>query len=168
MLGLDHRWHQIVLINDLGMQDCHVDLLLQAYVEKRFHKEFQVVNFIAFCVVNEEVVFLCFLFDANDFFADGAQFCGVVPDPAESVQHCFAVVAFPCNVVGYCLRCEVVKTLLIDLDALVEFLKVVVPFSPKFIQLFARLHVVLSLFGQVLLLNCWRRRLQPHCWNLRQ
>lgn len=131
MLRFAHWRQSVVLMNNLRMQYCNINLLLQIYVQKRLHEQLEIVNFITFRIVNKKIVFLCLLFNTNYFLTNWTKFCGVVSNPTEGVKNCFTIITFASDVIRNSFWNQIIKTLLVDLYSFIKLFKIKISAVPK-------------------------------------
>lgn len=133
MFSFAHWGQSVILMNNLRVQYCNINFLLQIYVKKRLHKQFKIVNFITLCIIYQKIILLCLFLNTYHLLTNRTKFCGIMSNPAESIKNCFTIIAFPSNIIRNCFWNKIIETLLVNLYSFIKFLKIKVSTVPKII-----------------------------------
>lgn len=120
-------------MNNLRVQYCNINFLLQIYVKKRLHKQFKIVNFITLCIIYQKIILLCLFLNTYHLLTNRTKFCSIMSNSAESIKNCFTIITFTSNIIRNCFWNKIIETLLVNLYSFVKFLKIKVSTVPKIV-----------------------------------
>ncbi len=85
MFGFAHGGQEIIWMYNLRVKKCDINFLFEADIKEGFHKEFQIVYFVTFGVVDQKVILLGLFLYTYNLLTDCAQLSRIMPHSTEGI-----------------------------------------------------------------------------------